>query len=254
MEIAPDLESLDHLRNDYERAEYFMELLVTYSTGGGGEEQEYKYLRSYFLQKKEYESLLPDFVRLKRDLVQFWSFIRKHETYAERRGFLWESFASLLNYLEARSSSAVSDSISNNQLLKFGVNTVHFEIQKGLERVKSDPEGAITLARTILESVCKFISDEKGVEYNENTELSVLYKNVAKELNLSPSQHHEEIFKQILGGCSAVINGLGTLRNKLGDAHGKGGSKVKPSSRHAELAVNLAGSMAIFLVETHEIN
>ncbi|HMO77974.1 MAG TPA: abortive infection family protein [Candidatus Paceibacterota bacterium] len=254
MEIVPDLKSLDHLRNDYERVEYFMELLVTYSTGGGGEDKEYKCLRSYFLQKKDYESLLPDFIRLKRDLGQFWSFIKKYETYAERRMFLWDVFSALLNYLETKNSSAVSVFISNNQLIKFTVNTVHFEIQKGLERVKSDPEGAITLARTVLESVCKFISDERGVEYNDNTELSVLYKNVAKELNLSPDQHHEEIFRQILGGCSAVVNGLGTLRNKLGDAHGKGVFKVKPSSRHAELAVNLAGSMAVFLVETHDIN
>jgi hypothetical protein len=40
------------------------------------------------------------------------------------------------------------------------------------------------------------------------------------------------------------------LRNKIGDAHGKGGKPVKPSPRHAALAVNLAGTMATFLVET----
>ncbi|WP_420196198.1 abortive infection family protein [Idiomarina xiamenensis] len=73
----------------------------------------------------------------------------------------------------------------------------------------------------------------------------------AKELNLSPDQHNEQIFKQILGGCSGIVNGLGTLRNKLGDAHGKGKLPVKPQARHAELAVNLAGSMTLFLISTH---
>lgn len=247
-----DVESLSHLKNDFERAEYLMELLVTFSTGGGGSEEEYKCLRRYFIGKKEYENILPDFIRLKRDLNQFWPFIRQFDTYAERRIFLWDKFTALIDYLEIASVSSVSKSIMNSQLLKFGVNTVQYEIQKGLERVKSDPEGAITLARTILESVCKFIAEQQNINYDDNTELSVLYKIVAKNLNLSPDQHNEEIFKQILGGCSAIVNGLGTLRNRLGDAHGKGRNKIKPSQRHAELAVNLSGSMAIFLLETHE--
>jgi hypothetical protein len=80
--------------------------------------------------------------------------------------------------------------------------------------------------------------------------LSELYKKTSQELNLSPSQHTEEIFKQILGGCSGIINGLGSLRNKLGDAHGKGRINIKPAPRHAELAVNLSGTMALFLLET----
>lgn len=253
IEEVLDYEGLEHLRNDLERAEYLQDILISHSTGGAALDGEYKVLRSYFLDKKEYQDLLPDFVRLKRDLSQFWTFVKgKFSTYAERREYIWDSFGKLLNYLEINTKSSVSRSISDNQLLKFGVNTVHLEIQKALERVKSDPEGAITLARTIIESVCKFIASERAIAYDDQSELSVLYKSVAKDLNLSPDQHSEEIFKQILGGCSAVVNGLGTLRNKLGDAHGKGPLKIKPNSRHAELAVNLAGSMAIFLVETHE--
>jgi hypothetical protein len=47
-----------------------------------------------------------------------------------------------------------------------------------------------------------------------------------------------------------VVNELGSLRNRLGDAHGKGKGGVRPAPRHSELAVNLAGSIALFLVET----
>jgi hypothetical protein len=42
----------------------------------------------------------------------------------------------------------------------------------------------------------------------------------------------------------------GTLRNRIGDAHGRGGKPVQPAPRHAALAVNLAGAMATFIVET----
>lgn len=244
---------LSFLKNDLERAEYLQDMLINFSTGGGAEESEYKVLRKYFLDRPEYEKLLPSFVRTKRDLSQFWSFIKqRYGTYAERREYIWDKFSELINHIEKNSKNIISESLSKKQLQSYGANAIHHEIQKGLERVKNDPEGAVTIARTLLESTCKFIADEMGVKYTDKSDLSVIYKNIAKKLNLSPDQHSEEIFKQILGGCSAIVNGLGTLRNKLGDAHGKSAARVKPVSRHAELAVNLAGSMAIFLIETYE--
>jgi hypothetical protein len=69
-------------------------------------------------------------------------------------------------------------------------------------------------------------------------------------LGIAPSQRTEQIFKQILGGCTSVVEGLGALRNRVSDAYGQGLNKIKPASRHAELAVNLAGSMALFLIST----
>lgn len=91
-----------------------------------------------------------------------------------------------------------------------------------------------------------------NIQYDETIDLPKLYKETAKVLNIAPSQHTEEVFKQILGGCTAVIEGLGTLRNRLSDAHGKGKVGVKPAPRHAELAVNLSGSLASYLLATWE--
>ncbi len=47
-------------------------------------------------------------------------------------------------------------------------------------------------------------------------------------LNLAPEQHHEDLFKRILGGCQTVVTGLGTLRNKMSDAHGRAPGKGRP--------------------------
>jgi len=71
-------------------------------------------------------------------------------------------------------------------------------------------------------------------------------------LKIAPSQHTEQVFKQILGGCTSVVEGLAALRNRLGDAHGGGRARIKPAPRHAQLAVNLAGAMTAFLVATWE--
>jgi hypothetical protein len=137
-------------------------------------------------------------------------------------------------------------------LINFDTEQVHIAWQKALERRNQDPEAAITMARTLIESVCKHILDEAGISHSDKDDLPKLYHETAKQLNLAPEQHQEEVFKQILGGCKSVIQGLGTLRNQLSDAHGKGKKAIKPSPRHAALAVNLAGSMAAFLVATWE--
>jgi len=62
----------------------------------------------------------------------------------------------------------------------------------------------------------------------------------------------EQVFKQILGNANGVISGLGEVGNKLGDSHGSGKTKIKPKEKHSELAVNLAGSMAIFIYKIYK--
>ena len=83
-----------------------------------------------------------------------------------------------------------------------------------------------------------------------NSDLPGLCKMTAKSQHRTQSTFGS--FKQILGGCTAVVEGLGALRNRLSDAHGQGKRPVKPAPRHAELAVNLAGAVAMFLVATHQ--
>jgi len=156
-----------------------------------------------------------------------------------------------LSFLETEVDYPSADGVAT-AIAKLDSEHVANAWQKALDRRSDDPEGAITAARTLVESVCKHILDTAGTGYDEKDDLPRLYSLTAEQLNLSPSQHTEQIFKQILGGCKSVVEGLGALRNKLSDAHGKGKKAAKPSARHAELAVNLAGSMATFMVSTWE--
>ncbi len=228
-------------------------LLIDYATGTKVEDDEYQKMRARLIEDHSISHLIPDLVKNYRSLKHFWPFIKdQFSTYADRRNFIYDKFKPLLDYLE-NSNSVPSELSIDSILKKFDSQSIHSVWQRALERKSTDPEGAITLARTLLESVCKHILDDLKVDYNKkNIDLSALYKKTATELNLSTSQHTEEIFKQILGSCSGVINGLGDLRNKLGDAHGKGKNAVIPAPRHAELSVNLAGSMALFLVQTFQ--
>lgn len=237
-----------------ERIRQLQDILISCATGGDTSDEEYSKLRLEFLKDSVVRDLLPQFVRNCDELSKFWGFIKpKFSTYQERRVFIWDEFGSLIASLEQNIVAAhpADDDISAI-LVNFDAEHVHIAWQKALERRNEDPEAAITMARTLIESVCKHILDEAGVSHSDKDDLPKLYKETAKQLNMAPEQHQEEVFKQILGGCQNVIQGLGTLRNKLSDAHGKGKKAVKPSARHAALAVNLAGSMATFLVAAWE--
>jgi hypothetical protein len=149
--------------------------------------------------------------------------------------------------------SRPADALISERLSSFDEGGVHAAWQKALDRRTTDPEGAITAAKTLLETVCKHILDGANCTYGDNDDLPKLYNAAAVCLNLAPSLYSEQVFKSILGNCQSVVGLLASIRNKLGDSHGQGKRHVKPKPRHAELAVNLAGSVAMFLVSTwHE--
>ncbi|WP_208452022.1 abortive infection family protein [Burkholderia gladioli] len=231
-------------------AQALLNLLIARATGGEEDEAEFTRLRQALLSNPSLESLVPQFLRTNRSLAQFWQFIKhKYPTYKERRQYLWDEFRPILDRLE-RGGPAPSDSSVTNVLETFDAAHVQAAWSKALDRRNSDPEGAITSARTLIESVCKHILDEAEIDYDDAADLPKLYKQTAEALQLAPSQHTEPVFKQILGGCTAVVEGLGTLRNRLSDAHGKGRVGTRPGPRHAELAVNLSGALASYLLAT----
>lgn len=143
-----------------------------------------------------------------------------------------------------------ADAAISDTLAKFEPDQVHARWTAALDRRGDDPAGAITLARTLLEDVCRWLLHDLDIQAADQDDLPALYRKLSKALKLAPDDHSEQVFKQILGNCQSVVESLGALRNKLGDAHGGGPKRARPAARHAELAVNLAGSMATFLVAT----
>jgi hypothetical protein len=232
------------------KVEELQELLLSYSTGGYGDGDRFLELRKALRENPRTKALLPQVVENSRNLGQFWASIKnQYAHYFERREYLWAEFRPLLDSLEDELRSPADDGISGT-LSRLDADHVHGVWQKALERRATDLEGAITAARTLLESVCKLILDEENVPYDPKADLPALYRITAERLALAPDQHSEQVFKQILGGCQAIVGGLAGVRNKLSDSHGQGRRPIRPSQRHAELAVNLAGTMATFLVET----
>lgn len=235
-----------------ERATMMQNLLTARATGDPtADSKMYEALRREFLTNETFKRLLPGFVHTCRSLDIFWPYIKNQAaTYADRRHIIATAFNPLFDYLEQRHQAPV-DAATSDTLQTFDPDGVHAVWEKALQRRDTDPEGAITVARTLLESVCKRILDNLLINYTDKEDLPKLYSMTAAALKLAPNQHSEEAIRAILGGAIAVVNGIGTLRNRLSDSHGRGGKPVKPAARHANLAVNMAGTLATFLIETH---
>lgn len=141
---------------------------------------------------------------------------------------------------------------AKESLEKMDSNRVHEFWEKALARVEVDPEGSITASRAFLESVFKYILSHSSRPFRDTDDLPKLYSAAAEALQLLPSQWDEKLFKQILGGAHSAVDGIAALRNRYGDAHGKTHEAAIARPRHARLAVNMAGAIACFFVETWE--
>lgn len=183
-----------------------------------------------------------------------WSHLRSVATgsgsWALRRAAIHQLLDPVLEVLDRAPQPA--DDLVTSAADRLDAESVRNAWTRALERRDSEPKGAVTMARTLLESTIKTILDDRDVPYRRQDDLPVLYRAVSRELGLAPDGYSEEAFRQILGGCSSVVTGLGSLRNQVSDAHGSGRTRYRPAARHATLAVNLAGSMALFLIQTHE--
>ncbi|MCZ8518903.1 abortive infection family protein [Paenibacillus caseinilyticus] len=212
---------------------------------------EYKTIREKLIKNPRLKDKLPRYIHTCRTLDEIWGYFKPLAgTYQQRRTIIQDSFQPLLSFIEQNSNTPLDEIISDGLTQNNAHQFIRENWDKALERREEDPEGAITIARTLLEQTLKFILDQEGVIYTDKEDLPALYKKTQTVLNLSPDGHTEQIFKQILGGCASVVQGLGSLRNKFGDAHGHGIKYYKPSKRHAQLAVNIAGSLADFLIST----
>lgn len=130
----------------------------------------------------------------------------------------------------------------------FNVEQVNRSWRKALARKAKDPEGAITAARSMLESLCKHILDGRGTEYDRNGPLPTLFHEALQSLTLAPRQQTDRCLRQVLGNCQSIVNALASIRNELGDAHGKAAEDYIADPAHAEFTVNIAHAITIFIL------
>ncbi|MGB6130092.1 MAG: nucleotide-binding protein [Psychrilyobacter sp.] len=143
------MKTIDYLKNDFEKIEYFINLLISYSTGGTASDNEYIDLRNYFLRSSKLKDSMPSWVRVNKNLKTYWEFIKyEFPTYAERRKFLRNEFREIQNSLEFEESIPTpkiekqKTKITSDQDVKTKVFIVHgrdnetkLEVARFLEKI-----------------------------------------------------------------------------------------------------------------------
>ena len=120
-----------------------------------------------------------------------------------------------------------------------------------------DPAGVIGSSKELVESVCKVVLDDYGVDYSNKDDALALYKKVAIVLKLNAesvpeSARGSEAAQGALRAMTTTVQRLAELRNALGTGHGRSQRSVA-LARHARLAFATAAALCEFLLDTwHE--
>lgn len=127
------------------------------------------------------------------------------------------------------------------------------DCQKAHERLISDPSGAITSARAMLESAIKWIHHQRKIEPPLPTVSSARrLKDCLKLLGGEDNDFERPGVKPMVFGLEAAVNGLDEARNAMSDGHGKSPDAPEVSHRVARLIVELATTVTTFLLATYE--
>jgi len=140
----------------------------------------------------------------------------------------------------------------------FDFDTVSRDLERALRSAEEDPEDAVTAACSVVESVCRSILIEGGLELPPKQDISGLYRAVRDPLGLSPTKEGvpdiiAEDVRNVLSGLVTAVQSLGALRTHGGDAHGRERGFRRVDPRIARLAIHSASAVTLFLLETWQL-
>lgn len=128
----------------------------------------------------------------------------------------------------------------------------------GIEQaVTGNPGLAFDLAKTLIESVCRTVLTERGIEYAPKDDLPSLFRLTRQNLSFLPPAASEasearRSLEQTLSGLNTALQGICELRNHCGFAsHGSGAPRPALESAQALLAAEAADAIVGFLYRIH---
>lgn len=75
-----------------------------------------------------------------------------------------------------------------------------------------------------------------------------LFSQVKCLYNIHADRTMDRRICDLVNGINKIVDSIGQMRNKQGDAHGVGASRVNIEDYHARLAVNAAANVADFVL------
>lgn len=154
------------------------------------------------------------------------------------------------------------DIASKKEEIKVYLNSayVNAKIKIMTDAIHSDTDLALGTAKELVETCCKSILKEKRFEYDKNWDLPKLFKETINQLSFvdlasveNPEQASRSI-KQIMSGCSNIIQGIAELRNAYGSGHGKDKDFKALPIPYVKFSIASISDIILFLLQIHGEN
>lgn len=134
-------------------------------------------------------------------------------------------------------------------------------LRRHLDRIRrdltSDPAAAISSCKNLIETQCKIVLRDLGVEYSDHDELPGLFAKVAAALSINADavpgdRRGSEAMRKAMRALSTTVQSIAEARNSIGDGHGS--EELSPATpKHARLVFNATVAVAEFVADTwHE--
>ncbi|MBU1087146.1 MAG: abortive infection family protein [Candidatus Omnitrophica bacterium] len=120
-----------------------------------------------------------------------------------------------------------------------------------ISRLAESPSGAITAARSLIETTCCAIIAENKEEPIDSGKILELLKKTTAILKLTSNNNVPQSIRKIVNGLYTMFNGLAELSNSAGDRHGNAEGLRITDTTLASIAVHSAGVVSLFLVQLH---
>ena len=139
-----------------------------------------------------------------------------------------------------------------------GLAQIKEQVESIEQAVVENPGLAFDLAKTLIESTCRTVLDERSVAYAVTDNLPKLFKSVTEHLSFLPTTESDAVkvrrsLLQTLRGLSTAIQGICELRNHCGFAsHGSGGPRPTMEAAQALFAAETADTIVGFLHRVHQ--
>jgi len=156
---------------------------------------------------------------------------------------------------KVRIIAIVDEILETKEIYKLNDEIIRENIEKCDKRIEEgDFSGAITIARTFLESLLLFIYKEiTKKDYEFNGDLQRLYKDVRPLIGLNLEKSTEEDIKKVLGGLISIVFGISGISNRVADRHGRLNEYKKEVLKPLSiLIVNSVKTLSLYILNVYE--
>lgn len=178
-----------------------------------------------------------------------------HPSYDENYAAIYRKCKSIMDRINSGNAAILqaADELKD----KFSSEYLSRQIELMVDMQTTNPTEAIGKAKELIESCCKTILDELGIEWSRKDDVPALTNKVMAALELLPANvnstdQKDDSIKALLGNLRSIPTKLAEIRNLYGSGHGKSATYHGLEIRHAKLAVGSSITFVDFIWNTFE--